>query len=62
MDFKRVKKAIAGAVVAGASAPGAMIVTIPPEANAPWWGYILAGIVSAAIGYLGVYIAPKNAD
>ena len=60
MDFAKVSKAIAGAVAAGATTPGMMAVTIPADVSAPWWGYVLASVVSAVIGYAGVYFAPAN--
>ena len=53
MDIRKVSKAIAGAVAAGATAPGVMAVSIPQGVEAPWWGYVL-------ISYAGVWFAPAN--
>tara|TARA_R110002020_G_scaffold266483_32_gene481465 strand:- start:10325 stop:10534 length:210 start_codon:yes stop_codon:yes gene_type:complete len=60
MDIRKVSKAVAGAVAAGATAPGVMAVSIPHGVEAPWWGYVLAGVVSAVISYAGVWLAPAN--
>lgn len=60
MDIRKVSKAIAGAVAAGATAPGVMAISIPQGVEAPWWGYVLAGVVSALISYAGVWFAPAN--
>lgn len=60
MNFSRVSKAIAGAVVSGVAVTGTTLVTVPDSANMPWWGHILVGVANAAIVYIGVYAAPRN--
>lgn len=59
-----VSKAIAGAIVAPAAlALGqstGIVAIIPPDVQAPWWGYVAAYAVAAVVGYLGVYFAPRN--
>lgn len=59
--LQRVSKAVAGAVVAG-SAGGIIspMVIIPPDVSAPWWAYLIAAAMSAAIGFAGVYVSPRN--
>lgn len=65
MNYAKVYKATAGALVSGAIgglAGGSAI--IPDGVPAPWWGYVIAfavsGAVSAAVGFAGVYFAPAN--
>lgn len=60
MNFGRVSKAIAGAVVSGVAVTGTTLVTVPDTAGMPWWGHVLVGVVNAAIVYAGVYFAPRN--
>lgn len=60
MDFRTISKALAGAVFAGAAGVGTAV-AIPADVVMPWYGYILVGVVNAAVGFLGVYYAPKNA-
>lgn len=60
MDIRTVSKAVAGAVATGALGVAAAPQLIPDGVDAPWWGHLLAGLVSAAIGFAVVYIAPAN--
>lgn len=60
MDWRSFSKAIAGAVVAGATSTGTAAVTIPDGVGMPWYGYIIVGVINAAIGFGVVYFAPKN--
>lgn len=53
--MRSVSKAIAGAIVAGASAVG---VAAGDGAVSGWEWAAIAGAIAA--GYLGVYVAPKN--
>jgi len=58
--FQSVSKAIAGSVVGAASSLATTYVVIPPNVDMPWYGYVIAGLVNAALGFAIVYFAPKN--
>lgn len=60
MNISGVSKAIAGALVTGVAATGTAVIAVPESVQTPWWGYLLIGVVNAAIGYAGVYFAPAN--
>lgn len=57
--MQTVVKAVAGAAASGVLAT-ATYVTIPADVQMPWWGYILVGVVNAALGFGVVYFAPRN--
>jgi hypothetical protein len=60
-----VSKAIAGAIVGGVTGIGTVAAgaqLIPDGVTAPWWAYLLVPLVQAAVGFVGVYIAPKNTN
>lgn len=62
MNLRNVSKALGGAVttgVVGAVAGTAAI--FPPGTEVPWWGYLVAFVVSAGVGFAGVWISPANA-
>lgn len=56
----RVAKAIAGAAATAAGGMGTAWVVVPPNVDMPWWGYLIAGIVNAGLGFAFVYFAPAN--
>lgn len=58
--IRRVSKAIAGAIVAGAAGTGTAAIAVPENVMIPWYGYIAIAVINAGIGYIGVYAAPKN--
>lgn len=61
MNFASVSKAIAGALVgAVTSSATAVAITIPDGVSVPWYGYVLIAILNAGIGYVGVYLSPRN--
>ena len=60
MDFAKVSKAVAGAVVGGVSVGATTLVTVPESAGMPWWGHIIVGVINAAVIFAGVYFAPRN--
>lgn len=61
IDLRRQAKAIAGAIVTGAAGTGtAATIIIPEGVLVPWYGYLIIAGANAAIGYLGVYYAPRN--
>lgn len=60
MDLKTISKAIAGALAAGAGGLGTSVIAVPDGVVVPWWGYVLIGVLNAALGFAVVYIAPKN--
>lgn len=60
MNFGSVSKAIAGAAAAGVSGLATTFVVIPENVVMPWYGYILVGVLNAAIGFGFVYFAPRN--
>jgi ABC-type sugar transport system substrate-binding protein len=57
--LQTVSKALAGAAAAGVGSLATLIV-VPPEAQMPWWGYVVVGVLNAALGLGVVYFAPKN--
>lgn len=65
MSMASVAKAIGGAVSAGIAGAGTVGVTaatmFPPGVEVPWWGYLVAFVASGLVGYVGVYVSPKNA-
>jgi uncharacterized membrane protein YjjB (DUF3815 family) len=52
----RISKALAGALSAGIAA---LVTAWPDGVTNTEWGAVAAAVV---IGFLGVYVAPKNAD
>lgn len=52
----RVSKALAGALTAGISA---LVAVWPDGVTNTEWGTVAGAVV---VGFLGVYVAPKNAD
>lgn len=60
MTVRSISKAVAGGV-AGAATSGLVFVTIPPDVAMPWYGYLGVAVLNAAIGFLAVYLAPRNA-
>lgn len=52
----RISKALAGAAAAGISA---LVAVWPDGVTATEWGTVAGALV---VGFLGVYIAPKNAE
>lgn len=65
MSFASTAKAIGGFISAGAASAGTVAVTaaqmFPPGVEVPWYGYVIAFVAGGALGYLGVYVSPKNA-
>ena len=61
MNLRTVSKAIAGAVATSVGAVGTTVVAVPDGIEMPWWGYVLVGLINAGIGFLVVYLAPRNA-
>lgn len=61
MDIRSISKAIAGGVAAAATGIGTTAVVVPADVGMPWWGYVIVGVVNAALGALAVYWAPANA-
>lgn len=59
--LQTVSKALAGAAVTSIGAT-ATLIAVPPEANMPWWGYVLVGVLNAALGFAAVYWAPRNRE
>ncbi|WP_185982648.1 hypothetical protein [Aureimonas mangrovi] len=63
MNIGTVSKGIAGAIAGMMTGNVGMIaMTTEQTAAMPWWGVIVANATYAAIGFLAVYIAPRNAD
>lgn len=62
MDFGKVSKAIAGGIFASAGATTTIAAVVPPEVILPWYGYVIIAVCNAALGFIGVYYAPKNAQ
>lgn len=60
MDFSRIAKAVAGGIVAAAGGVGTASIVIPADVGMPWFGYVLVGVLNAALGFAGVYLAPAN--
>lgn len=61
MDLAKISKAIAGALAAGVGGAGTSAIIVPDGINMPWYGYLLVGVLNAALGFLVVYFAPRNA-
>lgn len=59
MDIAKIRKAVAGAAAGGLLGVGTTVV-VPTTVDMPWWGYIAAGLINAAITGLAVYLAPRN--
>lgn len=59
-DLRTITKAIAGATAGAMGGVGTALITVPPDVVMPFWGYILVGVLNAAIGFAGVYFAPAN--
>lgn len=57
---KAVAGALAGAAAGGITGPLVIDAAIPADVQAPWWGYLLAAALNAAIGFAVVYLAPRN--
>ena len=55
-----VAKAVVAAGVAGTAAPGAIAITIPPEVHAPWYAYLIASALSAALTGLLTWATPNK--
>lgn len=62
MNLGKVSKAIAGSIVGGIGAGATTLVVVPESAGMPWWGYIVTGVINAAIIFAGVYLAPRNSQ
>lgn len=60
MAIARVSKMIAGAGGGLVAGTGTAVVLIPEGVEAPWWGYVLVGVINAAIVAAAVYRAPAN--
>lgn len=60
MNLGNISKAIGGSIVGGLGAGLTTLVVVPESAGMPWWGYIITGVINAAIVFAGVYIAPRN--
>lgn len=58
--LKTISKGIAGAAATAVGATATFIV-IPEGVEMPFWGYIVVGVLNAALGFAVVYFAPKNA-
>lgn len=60
MDIRGISKALAGSLATTIAGTGSAYVALPPGVDVPWWGYLLVGVVNAAIGFGVVYFAPAN--
>lgn len=60
MNLSAVSKAIAGAAAGGLTSLATSFVVIPDSVVMPWYGYVLVGLINAAIGFGFVYFAPRN--
>ena len=54
-----ISKAIAGAAAGGVLTLGTLV-TVPADVQMPWYGYLVVGVVNAAIAFGTVYFAPRN--
>lgn len=57
-----VSKGIAGAIAAGAGGLATSYIVVPEGVEMPYWGYIVVGVLNAALGFAFVYFAPKNTN
>lgn len=60
MTLSQITKAIAGASAGALGSIGTAVVVVPPEVVMPFWGYIIVGVLNAAIGFAAVYFSPQN--
>lgn len=60
MSVAKVNKAIAGALAGGVGSVGTAVVMIPSDVEMPWYGYLLVGVINAALAFATVYLAPRN--
>lgn len=60
-EIAKISKAIAGALAGGIGGIGTAAIVVPAGVAMPWWGYVLTAVLNAALGFVLVYGAPKNA-
>ena len=58
--FQPIAKATAGSLVGAASSIATSYVVIPDSVSMPWYGYVIAGVLNAVLGFASVYFAPRN--
>jgi hypothetical protein len=59
--MQSVIKGIAGATAAAVGSTVTYI-SIPADVAMPWWGYVLVGFANAGLGFLVVYLSPRNRE
>lgn len=65
MGLQRVSKMIGGGVGAAAGSAaglaGLATIAIPEHIEAPWWAFVLVGILNVAATMAAIYKSPANA-
>jgi len=62
MNLRTMSKAIAGGLAGAVTGVGTASITIPADVAMPWYGYVIVGVLNAALGFAVVYWSPRNTD
>lgn len=60
MNLGSISKALAGTLAGVASTAVSSYIMVPESVVMPWYGYVIIGVINAAIGFGFVYFAPRN--
>jgi len=62
MDLRTISKAVAGGLATAVGGVGTAVIAVPESVAMPWYGYVVVGVINAALGFAVVYWSPRNSD